>query len=47
MSEFEPPQGRRERDRVEKVQLVIKAMVKPVIEGTDLAQQQFEQGLPG
>lgn len=41
MSEFDPPVTRKERERVEKVQLVIQAMTKPVIEGTDLAQQQF------
>jgi hypothetical protein len=30
MSEFDPPQGRKERERVEKAQLVIQAMIKPV-----------------
>lgn len=42
MSEFTPPVTRKERERVEKVQLVIQAMTKPVIEGTDLAQLQFD-----
>lgn len=45
MSEFDQPTSRRERERVEKVHLVIQAMTHLVIEGTELAQLQFDYTL--